>query len=567
MKHCMNKAAALLVAVLLLTVQLVPASTGCALTVKNSSGMNYSIPKNVLRRVTEYVLRDYEGEIYTSVPSAKPPYAAGGLNEAFLKHGLEYLNYIRLIAHLPLVNLSDELNESAQYGAVVLAANNKLTHYPSKPAGMSDTFYNNGCEATKKSNISGRWGYSNLNLTNSLSGCMDDDSSTNNLLLVGHRRWLLNPKLLNVGFGYACNTDENSTFTVTRVFDKSRTEELDYSYVAWPAAGFFPEQMISETAPWSVTLNPDEYLTPDAASVQIKVERESTGESWTLNSEDVTSNPVKDEEYLSVNTDAYGVSNCIIFSIGTDYSGTKLSGIYKITISGIKTKSGDDAVIEYITDFFDVYGDYRLGDVDDSGTVTAADARTILRAATKLETLEGKALKASILRSGTTEPSASDARTVLRVATGLETLPDTLEEPHTVEKAPGGYESTEQEFVDKVNLYRSVKGKEALANPLILQDVAQQRSDELKTLYDAQRPNGGSFTELLDAENISYTSTQQIVYQCNAEEPPSADELYSVFVSKTALNFYEEMEKDYTRIGVGMSKGDGKYFFTLILIK
>ena len=60
---------------------------------------------------------------------------------------------MRMIAGLPEVYLHDTYNELTQYGAVVLAANDTLTHTPSKPAGMDDEFYKEGYKATSQSNI------------------------------------------------------------------------------------------------------------------------------------------------------------------------------------------------------------------------------------------------------------------------------------------------------------------------------------------------------------------------------------------------------------------------------
>ena len=100
--------------------------------------------------------------LYAEEPSVSAPYAPGRLSENLLESGITYLNYIRYVANLPQVQLSAELNENAQYGAVLLAAVDELTHYPSKPADMDDFFYNQGYAATTSSNISLRWGYSLL---------------------------------------------------------------------------------------------------------------------------------------------------------------------------------------------------------------------------------------------------------------------------------------------------------------------------------------------------------------------------------------------------------------------
>lgn len=66
---------------------------------------------------------------------------------------------------------------------------------------------------------------------------------------------------------------------------------------------------------------------------------------------------------------------------------------------------------------------YRLGDVDDDGKVSAADARLALRASVGLEKYEGKSqpfLSADVDHDG--KLSSADARIILRVSVGLEDL-------------------------------------------------------------------------------------------------------------------------------------------------
>ena len=64
---------------------------------------------------------------------------------------------------------------------------------------------------------------------------------------------------------------------------------------------------------------------------------------------------------------------------------------------------------------------YKLGDVDESGTITASDASKILRVVAGLDTVEGNTkLAADVDMSGTV--TASDASKILRVVAGLETL-------------------------------------------------------------------------------------------------------------------------------------------------
>ena len=61
------------------------------------------------------------------------------------------------------------------------------------------------------------------------------------------------------------------------------------------------------------------------------------------------------------------------------------------------------------------------GDVDGDGRVKATDARAALRAASRIDTLNGAYAKAADI-SGDAKVKAGDARTVLRVAAKLETM-------------------------------------------------------------------------------------------------------------------------------------------------
>lgn len=66
-------------------------------------------------------------------------------------------------------------------------------------------------------------------------------------------------------------------------------------------------------------------------------------------------------------------------------------------------------------------GDITLGDLDEDGNITAADARSALRAAVGLDTLTEMQMIAADVNHDTKITSA-DARTILRTAVGLETI-------------------------------------------------------------------------------------------------------------------------------------------------
>lgn len=285
-------------------------------------------------------------------------YNKGIANPKYLERACTYLNYIRYVAGLKSVSLNADANESAQYGATLLAANNVLTHYPTKPDDMSEDFYQKGRAATTSSNL----GYASngANLIQHISGCMSDRDS-HNITCVGHRRWLLNPKMSIVGFGLA------GDYTATKVFGFSdssvNNQNVDYDFISWPSSGNCPDNLFRITDPWSVTLNPNKYQKPDISQIQVEIRRVSDGMVWIMNSSDYTDSPSTSKDYLTVNNDGYGVSNCIIFRPQKDeLPDSVFEGLYSVKVSGIYDKTGNETRIEYSVDFFNINEYKESGD-------------------------------------------------------------------------------------------------------------------------------------------------------------------------------------------------------------
>lgn len=83
----------------------------------------------------------------------------------------------------------------------------------------------------------------------------------------------------------------------------------------------------------------------------------------------------------------------------------------------------------------DYNDDYSLGDVNDDGKITAADARTILRASARLETLtEIQSLAADI--DGNGKLAASDARIALRISARLDSIDNYIKDEPPVDEPP-----------------------------------------------------------------------------------------------------------------------------------
>ncbi|MBQ8951522.1 MAG: hypothetical protein IJ065_10285 [Eubacterium sp.] len=318
--------------------------------------------------------------IFSVEPSVSSPYTLGELDDIYLDTGLTYLNFYRSIANLNQVAMSDDLiygSGGAQYGAVLLAAEDNFGHTPPQPADMDNDFYSNGYAATGSSNLSARMGYCPANsLRSAVIGCMDDKNSTGNLTTMGHRRWFLNPTLGNVGFGYA-QSAAGWSYIDMKVFDRSAVIS-GYDFISWLGSGNVPNEIVDTRTPWSVTLNPSLFNTSQSVLEEavVTVTRISDGKKWTITNASDKSSPTGSDtvdSYFHVNTGGYGISNCLIFHIGSDNVGAdNYIGDYEVVISGLKDKSGNPAMLDYTINFFSMGVDMSKaeGHIYDDGVIT-----------------------------------------------------------------------------------------------------------------------------------------------------------------------------------------------------
>ena len=296
-------------------------------------------------------------ERFAETPSVTAPFAAGALSADYQRTAQARLDYIRLAAGLPRCVPNADWSDIAQHAAVLLAANDKLSLSPAQPEGMADDFYDMGLTAVASSNISSRTGPAGANyLISALNGCMSDNSAAS-MRSVGHRRWLINPyQTVWVGFGEAIS-ESNKYYIVTRCFsadgDFPRTR-VDYDFVAWPASGHFPSELLGISDPWSVMLNPNRYELPDETKVSVTITREADGASWTLDQSAYRDTPDNKESYFHVDTGNFGVNNCIIFTPGRLYWDAEgFDGRYSVVVTGLEKKGGGAAELRYDVDFFD----------------------------------------------------------------------------------------------------------------------------------------------------------------------------------------------------------------------
>ena len=148
----------------------------------------------------------------------------GKLSDETQKNALAVLNNIRYIAGLDEAGLStdESLNQDIQAGTYVNYLNQKISHYPTKPANASDELYESGARGTKESNLF--WNAYSSSYA-ALGWTSDEDS--HNIAMVGHRRWVINPTMGKTIFGSA------GTHYAMYSFDRSHSSSA--SGVAWPA--------------------------------------------------------------------------------------------------------------------------------------------------------------------------------------------------------------------------------------------------------------------------------------------------------------------------------------------
>ena len=211
--------------------------------------------------------------------------AAGDTTEAFRDAVLRRLNYYRAMAGLPGdLKLDPSLSAKAQQAALMMDANNSLSH---APAPTWPCYSAAGAEAAGRSLLA----YSNAARNVGLLDNYMRDRGANNAA-VGHRRWILYPQLATVGTGDA--PQANALWVIGPGTTGSATSA---SVIAWPPRGFVPRALAEPTDRFSLACRSANF---SAASVGVRTD---TGEPVSVLVE-------------SRNDNGYG-DNAIVWSIDT----------------------------------------------------------------------------------------------------------------------------------------------------------------------------------------------------------------------------------------------------------
>ena len=161
---------------------------------------------------------------------------AGTVSTAAQSATLTMVNYFRSMVDLPAVSFDATLSAKAQRAALMMSANNTLSHFP--PTSWA-CWSAEGAEAA---------GSSNLSLGNAGARAVDSqvrDRGANNTA-VGHRRWIMYPPALTMGSGSTSNA--NSLWVFGAQGSRPHTKAVE-----WPSAGYFPREL-EPVGRWSVSI-------------------------------------------------------------------------------------------------------------------------------------------------------------------------------------------------------------------------------------------------------------------------------------------------------------------------
>lgn len=171
---------------------------------------------------------------------------AGGSSSENKKATLSALNYMRAMLDLAPVVENRALSVQAQASALIMEANQMLTHNPGR---YLRCWTSTGYTGAKNGNLFLSYGNSG-ELTaatgpRAVHGYMDDPGDDNKP--VGHRRWLMYPALQQVGLG-----DTRNANTIVVLGGKMRSPTPKARWSSWPTAGYFPWE-IEPKGRWSVS--------------------------------------------------------------------------------------------------------------------------------------------------------------------------------------------------------------------------------------------------------------------------------------------------------------------------
>jgi hypothetical protein len=143
---------------------------------------------------------------------------------------LRAINYARWLSGLSPVALDGTLNRRALGAALIMQANNVLTHAPG--SGLL-CWSPGGAAGASHGNLA--WRYPAITPVGAIGLYLSDPGAAN--YSVPHRRWVLYPPTARMGVG------STRQFSAAYVVGPVSSRQARPAYVRWPSAGWFPNPL------------------------------------------------------------------------------------------------------------------------------------------------------------------------------------------------------------------------------------------------------------------------------------------------------------------------------------
>lgn len=275
---------------------------------------------------------------YDVYPSLSSPIYPGRLASKTQYESLNALNTMRYIAGLNSnVTLDTSHIEKAQAASLILALNKKLVHDSAQPAGVSKELYDIAYQGCKKGNLSA--GTNRINPGWSILGYMND-SGASTIAKLGHRRWLLNPKMGKTGFGQVREKETIlRNWSVTYAHDTSNKSATETN-VVWPAQNM-PIDYFGASQAWSVSTG----AVLENNNIRVTLTRRSDGKRWVFTK-------TYSNGFFSVSNGAYGQRGCVIFR-PSGLKEIKVGDVFRVQVEGIPSP------LDYNVTFFTINHNYK----------------------------------------------------------------------------------------------------------------------------------------------------------------------------------------------------------------
>lgn len=168
---------------------------------------------------------------------------AGTTSSQSQQKTLDIINFDRQLAGLDPITLDGALSAKAQAAALVMSANNALTHdVPSNWTCYTSTAH----AAAASSDL-----YLGQSGAKAIAGYMVDPGSANSA--VGHRRWILYPPTRTMGTGSTESSASKPSSNALYVFGKmAGSGYSNPRWVGWPSKGYFPAEL-EPNGKWSLS--------------------------------------------------------------------------------------------------------------------------------------------------------------------------------------------------------------------------------------------------------------------------------------------------------------------------